>query len=293
MDTEEYFPRGKIANATEIKPFSVHTNFLFDTNKRKNSTSEYDNVKRTRLNEKSSNEFVLEINYSTIEVGMTLLACVRSITTLSIEVELPGKMSGKIKITSISDPLTKLLRQKALGTLTDDCAQLDKMFSIGQFIPTKVLSKETTGKGTELALSMSPTDLHRTWSYDKFRKGCVIWTAIESRQDHGYQLDVGNGDCRIFLPDKNVGSGMTYGIGQPLWCVVKKSTILGDTITLVVSPLDGQTKLTDDAEAFNLIPGTPVSFTVSKVSMIYLARKILKPYISVPTKKGRKIPPNA
>ncbi|KAK5647128.1 hypothetical protein RI129_005592 [Pyrocoelia pectoralis] len=262
MGTEEYFPRGKIQNAPEIKPFTKHANFLFDTNKRKSFDCEYDdNIKKPRLD-----EFLEDINYITIEEGMTILACIRSITTFSIEVELPGKMSGKIKITSISDPLTKILEEKVSNGFDDDnSVKLYKMFHVGQFIPTKVLLKESTEKGTKLSLSMSPSDIHRTWSYSKYRNGCIIWAAIEGRQDHGYQLNVGNDDCRIFLPYKNVSSGSSYDVGQSLWCIIKKSTIVSDVITLVVSVLDNNTKLNDDMEPFHLIPGTPVNFSVSKV----------------------------
>lgn len=43
---------------------------------------------------------------------MVILSCVRHITDFSVEVELPGLIFGRVNITSISDPLTKLLNQK-------------------------------------------------------------------------------------------------------------------------------------------------------------------------------------
>ncbi|KAK4880366.1 hypothetical protein RN001_008512 [Aquatica leii] len=261
MDIEDCFPRGGIKKIKE-KIFTNETPHSFKSGKRKRSYSESNIIATKR-------QRITDITYGKIEEDMLVLACVRSITAMSIEVELPGKMCGKIKITSISDCLTKILEEKIENDDIDkETPKLETLFRIGQFIPTRILKKNFTKVGTKLVLSTNPSDIHRGWSNANLVKGCCIWVAVELELEHGYQLNVGIGSCKVFLPFKNIEKNIKYVIGQPLYTIIKKCTVDSDVSIVVVSTLEkdmSQVVPNDNVDLLRLIPGSCLNFTVTNV----------------------------
>ncbi|KAF5277696.1 hypothetical protein FQR65_LT03676 [Abscondita terminalis] len=259
MENEHSFPRGSIKK-TENNSFTDEP-IRFEIGKRKRSKSESHVVNRKRPH-------VSEIYYGNIQEGMLVLGCVRSISTMAFEVELPGKMCGKIMITSVSEPLTKLLEEKVKSENVDKTPALHSLFHIGQFIPTKVLDKTTTETSTSLVLSTNPSDVHQGWTNANFVKGRCIWGSVELELEHGYQLNVGISSCRVFLPFKNIQNDAKYVIGQPLYSVVQKCTLDSNTSTIVVSTLEkdmSKAMSNDHMDLLHLTPGSCINFTITDV----------------------------
>lgn len=164
-------------------------------------------------------------------MDMIILACVRHITDFSIEVELPGIIFGHINNTRISDAFTKLLNKK-LETADDEVREIEiykqqkfnfdhlmlfqshevlkKMFHKGQLIPVKVLQVEERERGIHVECTINPRDIFNGKSHNWFKKGMLIWGSIESILDHGYEVNIGVKNCRVFLPSKNIDNGRNF-----------------------------------------------------------------------------------
>lgn len=85
------------------------------------------------------------------------------------------------------------------------------MFQIGEYLPIKVLQKIYSDNRVELVLSTNPCDIYSDWNHTVFKNNFLIWAAVESELDHGYQLTVGVQNCRVFLPHQNVAQDIKYG----------------------------------------------------------------------------------
>lgn len=91
-----------------------------------------------------------------------------------------------------------------LTVFFQNIATLPSLFEVGQYVPTKILEKEEADGRTNLHLSTSPFDVNSDLKHTIFDKGTFIWAAVQSELDHGYQLDAGIANLRIFLPHSNV-----------------------------------------------------------------------------------------
>lgn len=87
---------------------------------------------------------------------------------------------------------------------------LRNMFHIGQFVPVKIIGLEGVEKGVHVECSINPRDIFEGKSHIWFRKGMLIWASIQSVLDHGYEVNVGVKNCRVFLPSKNVDQGRSF-----------------------------------------------------------------------------------
>lgn len=67
-------------------------------------------TKDVEQNLELSTNIAENLNFKTAEEGMLVLGCVRSVNSYVVEVDLPGKVSGKIKINRISNVYTDLLQ---------------------------------------------------------------------------------------------------------------------------------------------------------------------------------------
>ncbi|KAF5287952.1 hypothetical protein FQA39_LY15590 [Lamprigera yunnana] len=286
MEIEEYFPRGG-ANISEIQKQS------FKDEDAHLSKIKKSNLLQTLNSRPVKKDYVTDINYGSIQEGMLILGCVSAISTMLIYIELPGRMSGRISITSVSNPLTKILdKNMKEDNINMDLPKLNGMFQIGQFIPTCVIKKELTVTGTKLILSTDPIHIHSKWNIANFTKGSHIWAAIELQLEHGYQLYVGITSCRVFLPSDKIEKSVKYVIGQPLHCIIIRSTIDSNLATLVVSALEKD--VYKAVSSFNvnlchLTPGCPINFRVKKVlenglQGIFMKHKgyIFKSYLGMP-----------
>lgn len=147
---------------------------------------------------------------------MQILGRIRNIKNLSLEVELPGLTFAKVNITSISDEFTKKMAnylremQENEGNL-DSNNPLKLLFKIGEIIPVKVLNIEHKENGTILESTIHPREINGGRRLDSFPRNMLVWGSIQSELDHGYEINIGLKNCRVFLPFTNVDEGVKYG----------------------------------------------------------------------------------
>lgn len=71
----------------------------------------------------------------------------------------------------------------------------------------EIVDKE---KGLHVECTINPREIFDSKSHIWFKKGMLVWASIQSVLDHGYEVNIGVKNCRIFLPKKNVVEGQTY-----------------------------------------------------------------------------------
>lgn len=173
-----------------------------------------------------------------IQAGMIILGCVRKIKNLSLEVELPGLTFAKVHITSITDEFTKQLASHLREMQENDenfdkNSPLKRLINVGDIIPVKVINVEQKDNSTVIESTINPKDINNGRRLESFNKNVLIWACVQSKLEHGYQIDVGVNNCRAFLPFKNVDDNKNYEIGTPLWCVIHKSDKSSNTFAIL------------------------------------------------------------
>lgn len=81
---------------------------------------------------------------------------------------------------------------------------------MGQFIPVKVQNMEPTEKGLKVELSTKPSVINADLNHSSFRKQMLVWATVIEQLDHGYRLDVGVRNVRVFLQNEKVPEGISY-----------------------------------------------------------------------------------
>nr|XP_023017308.1 protein RRP5 homolog [Leptinotarsa decemlineata] len=299
QNEEEYFPRGGQVKKNLKRPKQDDNLFSHKT---------HDKTKKPRKEKKSPKETLNDdafhsllkiqgsLSYKTIRSGMLILGCIRCTTNFTIEVELPGLTFGHIKIIHISDPLTKYLNEK-LEKQDDEASEiLGKIFKVGQFVLVKVLNIEIRENGDYVECSLNPSDIYSEKTHNTFEKGMLMWASVRSVLDHGFELDVGVKNCRVFLPSKNVDAGKDLAIGETLWCTIHKCDSSNTATTLRVSCRDEHLKATkiDEIKTLDdLIPGMQIEILIEKITAKGIHAKFLNDYfgfvdenqLSTPSKK--------
>lgn len=78
------------------------------------------------------------------------------------------------------------------------------MFKIGQFVLTKVINIESKEKGIHVECTINPRDIYSDKSHNSFENWMLIWCSVQAELEHGYEINVGIKNCRVFLPSENV-----------------------------------------------------------------------------------------
>ncbi|XP_044752807.1 protein RRP5 homolog [Coccinella septempunctata] len=236
-----------------------------------------------QISEENQVTHIKMLSRQTILEGMSLLACIKKITENALEVELPGLITGKVMIDSISDTLVKTLK-KALSNgskITSVCDVLKTFFHCGQFVPLKIKTIQTKDENCVILGSISPKDVNSDRLHNSFKKGELIWATVISELDHGYQLECGVTNCRIFLPNQHLEEGAKLEIGQPIWCKVHRVDTDNAASILRVGTKRQHIDsiLTDDTIPLSsILPGTKVEVYVEKVVKNGIHCKFLENY---------------
>lgn len=147
---------------------------------------------------------------------------------------------------------------------------LKKLFHTGQFLPLKIISLVHNEKGTRIGCSINPKDINEGKRHSSFKKGMLVWGCIQSVLDHGYEVNIGVKNCRVFLPTKNVKENTSLAIGKPFWCTVHKYETTSSVTTLRVSSKEQHINA-NAVEYINglddLMPGIKVEFLTEKVGI--------------------------
>ncbi|KAK9872990.1 hypothetical protein WA026_020337 [Henosepilachna vigintioctopunctata] len=278
---EEDFPRGGKKVTVGIKRKHPDLSLFSNATKKSKKIKTIDNNEEDSFTRYIDKKDVLTT--SNLQEGMTILACVKKITEHAIEVELPNLLSAKVTINSISNPLNnilkKLLKSSDLSTVSNI---LKDIFVLGQYVPFKMRNIENSKDKLNIFGSISPNDINVDRRYNSFRKGELLWAAVVSELDHGYQLDSGVPNCRIFLPHQNIEEGKQLKIGQPIWCKIHKvdNQSAASTLRVGVKIHHIDSVFTDENAVLNFIlPGTKVEAFVEKVLNNGICCKFLNNYV--------------
>ncbi|KAJ3286606.1 hypothetical protein HK104_008958, partial [Borealophlyctis nickersoniae] len=203
------------------------------------------------------------LSFKRINVGMTILGCIKEINDLELVVSLPHQQTGTVSITEISDHITAQVEKAAADDDDDDeddndssIPDLRTLFRIGQPVPCVVIAVEdkTEGKGTKrrIDLSLKPDLVNAGLSRAAMFEGMTLTAAVVSQEDHGYVLSAGIEGVTGFLLRKNaekyvaeVNGGNPLAIGQLVYAAVLKLDE-GRSVQFTVDP---------EAVAKSLIPG--------------------------------------
>lgn len=223
------------------------------------------------------------LTIATIKEGMVIMGCVKEIKQTALIISLPGRMNGRIDVTSISDSYTNAVNSfvgdgKAEETKTEDDDEeektendykpLNQLFSIGQVVCSKVQSVEIVGSRALIALSLKPNDIHGEVQHTNVSKGTILTVAVAERGEHGYVIETGIKNLRGFLPDENTQK-QRLEVGAVYFCRVKsvQSTSAASTAIFELTRKTTQRKLKENEEPNmdHMLPGTLVSFKITKV----------------------------
>nr|CAH7737777.1 unnamed protein product [Callosobruchus chinensis] len=209
------------------------------------------------------------LTYNKIQDGMIILGCVRHMTTFSLEVELPGLTFGFVKVTNISDPLTKHLNKVLEENDKESDRILKNRFKVGQFLLVKVLKVEHTENNVYVDCSINPRDINSDRRHTSFKKGMLVWACVQSQLDHGYEMSLGVRNCRAFLPNKNVDPERT----------LSESTSVATTLRLSTKQQHIDANKIEEIDSINdLIPGMKLDIMIEKVDSKGLQCKFLQDY---------------
>lgn len=90
--------------------------------------------------------------------------------------------------------------------------KLNSVFRLGQIVPIKILGKAERQDGKrQILASVNPTHINFNTVHSRYSKGMLLWAAVVSKEDHGYHLDSGVANLRMFLPHANIDSGTSLG----------------------------------------------------------------------------------
>ncbi|XP_056630558.1 protein RRP5 homolog [Diorhabda sublineata] len=209
------------------------------------------------------------LTYNSIRTDMIILGCIRHITNFSLEIELPGLTFGYVNITRISDPFTKYLHSKMEDDDEDTVTLLTRMFKVGQHVLTKVTNIGTNQKGVHVECTINPREIYNDKNHTSFVKSYLVWASVMSKHEHGYEMNIGVNNCRVFLHTKNVDKDRHLFIGEPIWCTVLKCDSSNEASNLRVSSKIEHiknTKTEDVQSLHDIIPGMKVEILIEEVT---------------------------
>lgn len=241
------------------------------------------------------------LSFKTIREDMIILGCIKSIDSTSISVALPGRITGKVAVTAISQSYVTAVSRfvgdetKTNGTDSDsdddddtgveadtteadqaitesDYRPINKLFRVGQIVCVKVISVNTVNKSLiAVDLTMQPSAIHANRSHTDIKKGTILSVALAERGEHGYVIETGIENLRGFLPDSNIAQSDRehLAVGGVYYCrvdSVKSSTAASTAIfKLQLNTEARKLKETNEPNVGHILPGTLTKFKVTKV----------------------------
>lgn len=288
MVIEVNFPRGgkkppvnKTTKVSKVK-FDLFSNKKKTKPRRvdlRNDMGPKNFIEKTVCPEKITNVSADLLSYQSVKEGMVILGCVREVHKMNLTILLPGRLSGKVMITQISSPYTKLLEKIAINEVPEEYRQVRCMFKPGEFVSVKVMSLQGDNEKSHVKLSMCPHDINADLSFKMVAPEMLLWGAVSSCEEYGYVIDLGVKNCRAFLPKAN--TEREYSCGEPLWCVVQKCDVIGVASTATVTALKEKiesTKIVKETSLDYLFPGMQISVTVNKILTNGLEVRFLNNY---------------
>lgn len=209
------------------------------------------------------------LSYQTIQEGMIVMGSVKSVNSVCVYVSLPGRITGKVIASNVSDSYNKILSQFIQSSSgIENYKPLTQMFKVGQIVYAKVMEIKDNGFGkTEINLSLKPRDVHSELVHKSFRKGMILNCGIEEVQDHGFIMESSIKNLRSFLPiDKVIGDTKDYSVGMIVTVKIEKLTQNNTASTAICREIKSDnTKIKDltDCNLDYILPGVTVNFLVT------------------------------
>lgn len=208
------------------------------------------------------------LSYQTLQEGMVVHGSVKSVNSVCVHVSLPGRITGKVIASNVSDSFNKMLSQFIQSSNLQNYKPLTQMFQIGQIVYAKVMEIKDNGVGkTETNLSLKPRDVHTHMNHKKLRKGMIFNCAIEEVQDHGFIMESSIRNLRTFLPkDKVIRNSKDYSVGMLVTIKIEKLTQNNAASTAICREITSDnTKIKDltDCNLDYILPGVTVNFLVT------------------------------
>ncbi|XP_049286196.1 protein RRP5 homolog isoform X2 [Anopheles funestus] len=195
------------------------------------------------------------------KIGMLVLGCVEEIYEKKIKLILPGRITGLVYWSKISQAYTNRL-QNAKST---NCPSLSDLYSCGDLVYVKVLSSRSP-TAPRMSLSLRPNDLHSAFHRRQLIPGLVLAATIVEKEDNGYFMDVGVANVRAFLPEENLGQNKD-DVGRNLMCSIASASQLALETTIILKAFDPDAPRVLNVEEANLmtiVPGCKLMFTVGE-----------------------------
>ncbi|XP_044579907.1 protein RRP5 homolog [Cotesia glomerata] len=264
--TLEDFPRGG------KKPLSSSSSNSFLGNKRKRS-AKFNQSKKIKDAQKGEQDFGPSsaecLTYPTIVEGMVILGRVYTATEYDITVSLPGRLSGQVLATDVSEAYTSLL-EKVIEITDNQLTEykpLNEVYKNGDYVICFVKSINPDEKNA-VKLSLEPGLINQSLHPESLKSGCKIACSISSVEDHGYVIDTGIKTLRGFLANKDVAENVKYHHGQQIFCSIKKVKTDENIITLNLTTKSKRITSSvsvDGLQLDSLVPGSRIDLTVKKI----------------------------
>ncbi|OTF72613.1 hypothetical protein BLA29_005462, partial [Euroglyphus maynei] len=199
---------------------------------KKRSKKTLKNQEKLEQNRENLKKTVIEnLTINRLIENMIVLGCIQEITDFELKFSITGGIDVTVPITNISTSYSRLIEDFANNENDDgdgvEIAKLAALFNLGQYYAIRILSKRICDKfgHAEVIGSINPKDIFANFTARTFQKlpqGYNLIAAVQSKEDHGYLMDIGVDDMKAFLPndEQNKSTTTQLSIGQVIHCSV-------------------------------------------------------------------------
>lgn len=233
-----------------------------------------------------------------IVTGSIILGQVSQINSHDIALSLPNNLTGYVPITSMSDKITERIEAIAEaededakdeeGSQDSDDVDLDKLFTIGQYLRAYVVSTSddgTSGTKRRIELSLLPQQSNNDITMQNIIPNSTLMASVRSVEDHGVIMDLGlaGSDVRGFMSSKEIGHGVELSSiqeGAVFLCMVTGLSSNGQIVKLSadtqkIGNLKKSGYLTEAPTIDAFLPGTAVEMLVADVTPKGVVGKVM------------------
>lgn len=209
------------------------------------------------------------------------MGCIKSVDATVIHVCLPGRINGKVPVTSVSQAYLNIVNKYVNDEATTDANTIDEvseyapltdLFSIGQIVCAQVKKIDpTSASNVTVELSMTPADVHEEYRHNQIKKGMILSVAIAEKDEHGYVIETGVKNLRGFLPIEKINEEhrAKLHVGSVVFCKVNdiKISTAASTVRFIIADTEKNWTLKNFAEPNinHLMPTSIATFKITKI----------------------------
>ena len=172
---------------------------------------------------------------------MLLLGMVREVRESEALISLPNDLTGWVEVDQISDELNAVI-EAALDDDDTEAPALSDFLHLGQTVRCVVAATSSVMGGDKkmhkhVSLSLKPSMVNLALSAAAVHPGMVLYGAISSVEDRGYQVSFGTRALSGFLPSTAAPPGGPLRVGQVLELMVDKVDAARRAVVLTLRAL--------------------------------------------------------